>query len=450
MDAVSNESNADGPREDSPARRTHFVDLSPLRESPAFARLWYGNTISGIGGQMTIVAVGLQIYHLTGSTFAVALVGGIALVPMILAGLYGGMLADAFDRRLILFVAACIAWATTIALVVLTLTGVTDVWPFYLVTTVNAVAVTVIGAVRAAITPRILPLRLVPAAAALTGISNGLMVTVGPAVAGVLVASVGFAWTYSVDIVLFLSAFVGILSLPKLLPQGEIQRPGLESLRYGIRFLRTAPNVRMSFLVDIVAMTFGQPRVLFPALGALVLGGGAVTVGILTAAGAVGAFISSIFSGQTGHVRLQGRAIGWSIAIYGMFIAAFGVVALIADRGLSGKAGAAAVEPNLIAIIVASIVLAGAGAADNISSIFRQTILQSAVPDSMRGRLQGVFTIVVTGGPRVGDLYVGAIAAIGALWLPPALGGLAIIVIIATLLRFQRTFRHYDSANPTP
>jgi hypothetical protein len=276
------------------------------------------------------------------------------------------------------------------------------------------------------------------------------MVTVGPAVAGVLVASVGFAWTYSVDIALFLSAFVGILSLPKLLPQGEIQRPGLESLRYGIGFLRTAPNVRMSFLVDIVAMTFGQPRVLFPALGALVLGGGAVTVGILTAAGAVGAFLSSIFSGQTGHVRHQGRAIGWSIAVYGLFIAAFGIVALVADRGLTGQAGAEAVAPNITAIVLASVVLAGAGAADNISSIFRQTILQSAVPDGMRGRLQGVFTIVVTGGPRVGDLYVGAIAAIGALWLPPLLGGVAIIVIIATLLRFQRTFKNYDGANPTP
>jgi MFS family permease len=433
-----------------PARRTHFVDLSPLRESPAFARLWFGNAISGIGGQMTIVAVGLQIYHLTGSTFAVALVGGIALIPMIFAGLYGGMLADAFDRRLILFVAACIAWATTIALVTLTLTGVHVVWPFYLVTTVNAVAVTVIGAVRAAVTPRILPVRLIPAAAALTGISNGLMVTVGPAVAGVLVASVGFAWTYSVDIVLFLTAFMGILALPRLLPQGEVQRPGLESLKYGVQFLRTAPNVRMSFLVDIVAMTFGQPRVLFPALGVLVLGGGPITVGILTAAGAVGALVSSLFSGQTGHVRMQGRAIGWSIAIYGACITAFGVVALVADRGLNGTAGAAAVAPNVTAIVIACVVLAGAGAADNISSIFRQTILQTAVPDSMRGRLQGVFTVVVTGGPRLGDLYVGAIAALGALWLPPLLGGIAIIVIIATLLRFQRTFRHYDSANPTP
>jgi hypothetical protein len=436
--------------EDTPARRTHFVDLSPLRTSPAFARLWIGGAVSGIGGQMTIVAVGLQIYALTGSTFAVALVGGIALVPMIFAGLYGGMLADAFDRRQILFIAACLAWASTISLVTLTLTGVHAVWPFYIATTVNAVAATVIGAVRAAVTPRILPLRLLPAASALTGIGNGLMITVGPAFAGVLVASVGFAWTYSVDVVLFLTAFLGILSLPKLVPEGEIQRPGLESLKFGFNFLKTAPNIRMSFIVDIVAMTFGQPRVLFPALGALVLGGGPITVGILTAAGAVGALGSSILSGRTGQVRQQGRAIGWAIAVYGLFIAAFGVVALVADRGISSAAGSTAVAPNIVAIVIASIVLAGAGASDNISSIFRQTILQSAVPDTMRGRLQGVFTIVVTGGPRVGDLYVGAIAALGALWLPPLLGGIAIIVIIATLLRFQRTFRHYDASSPTP
>ena len=431
-------------------KRTHFVDLSPLRLSPAFARLWFGNTVSGIGGQMTIVAVGLQIYHLTGSTFNVALVGGIALVPMVFAGLYGGMLADAFDRRLILFVAGCLAWATSITLVVLTVSGITIVWPFYVVTTLNAVAATVLGAVRQAVTPRILPRELLPAASALTGIANGLMVTVGPAIAGVLVATVGFGWTYGVDVLLFLAAFLGILSLPKLLPEGETQRPGIQSLVYGIRFLKTAPNIRMSFIVDIVAMTFGQPRVLFPALGALVLGGGPITVGILTAAGAVGAFGSSILSGRTGHVVRQGRAIGWAIAIYGAFIALFGVVTLVSDRGLSTTTGGIDVTPNVIAIAIASIALAGSGAADNISSIFRQTILQSAVPDSMRGRLQGVFTVVVTGGPRLGDLYVGAIAAIGALWAPPLLGGIAIIVIIATLLRFQRTFRNYDATKPTP
>ena len=180
------------------------------------------------------------------------------------------------------------------------------------------------------------------------------------------------------------------------------------------------------------------------------LGGGAVTVGILTAAGAVGALFSSLFSGRTGTVRMQGRAIGWAIAIYGGCITLFGVVALVADRGLTGRPGADAVTPNVVAIVVACVFLAAAGAADNVSSIFRQTILQTAVPDSMRGRLQGVFTVVVTGGPRLGDLFVGVVSAIGLLWLPPLVGGIAIIVIIATLLRFQRTFRHYDSASPAP
>jgi MFS family permease len=431
-------------------RHTHFIDLSPLRESPAFARLWFGGSISGIGGQMTIVAVGLQIYHLTGSTFAVALVGGIALIPMVIFGLYGGMLADAFDRRLLLICAAVVAWLSTITLVTLTLTNVHAVWPYYVITTVNAVAATVLGTVRFAVIPRILPTRLLPAASALNGITTGLSVTVGPALAGVLVATIGFAWTYSVDVLLFLSAFMGILTLPRLRPEGEIQRPGLESLMYGIRFLKTAPNVRMSFLVDIVAMTFGQPRVLFPALGALVLGGGAITVGILTAAGAVGALISSVFSGRLGAVRMQGRAIAASVIAYGACIAVFGVVALVADRGVQGAVGAAAVSPNVVAIALACVTLAGSGFADNISSIFRQTVLQSSVPDAMRGRLQGVFTVVVTGGPRIGDLYVGIIAAIGALWLPPLLGGVAIIVIVGSLIRFQRTFRNYDSRLPVP
>jgi hypothetical protein len=444
---VTSQPEVDPNAPDAGAKRTHFVDLSPLRESPAFAKLWAGGAISGIGGQMTIVAVGLDIYRITGSTFAVALVGGIALIPMIVFGLYGGMLADAFDRRLVLFIAAIVAWISTIALVTMTLTGVTLLWPFYLVTTLNAVAATVIGTVRSAVIPRILPPRLLPAASALTGISIGLMVTIGPAIAGVLVATVGFGWTYSIDVVLFISAFIGILSLPKLHPQGETQRPGLASLLYGYRFLKTAPNIRMSFLVDIVAMTLGQPRVLFPALGALVLGGGPITVGILTAAGAVGALASSLLSGRLGGVRMQGRAIGNAIMVYGAFIAAFGVVAWVSGHGHPVHRGAP-IAPNVVAIVVASVALAGAGAADNVSSIFRQTILQSAVPDAMRGRLQGVFTVVVTGGPRVGDLFVGVVAAAGALWLPPLLGGVAIVVIIATIVRFQRTFRHYDARNP--
>jgi MFS family permease len=433
-----------------PPKRSRFVDLTPLRESPAFARLWFGNAVSGIGGQMTIVAVGLHIYSITHSTFAVSLVGGFALIPMIIFGLYGGMLADAFDRKLLLMIASVVAWGTTITLVVLAFTHVEIVWPFYVLTTLNAVSTTVLMTVRSAVVPRLLPRRLIPAAAALNGIAFGVALTLGPALAGVLVALVGFGWTYLVDVVLFLSAFAGVFTLPRLPPEGDIQRPGLASLKYGLSFLRRAPNIRVSFLADIIAMTFGQPRVLFPAVGAVVLGGGAITVGILTAAGAVGALLSSIVSGRLSHERWHGRAIRTAIMVYGVFIAAFGALLAIMSFGPGGHVTSSLANAYLPEIGIAAVLLAGAGAADNVSSIFRSTMLQTAVPDNMRGRLQGIFTVVVAGGPRVGDVYVGVVAAIGAIWLPPLLGGLLIIVLIAVLVRVQRTFLEYDAQNPTP
>lgn len=399
---------------------------------------------------MTVVAVGLHIYDLTGSTLAVSLVALFALVPMIVFGLYGGVLADAFDRRTVALVTAIVAWASTAGIALFAWMHVQVVWPLYVLTTVNAVATVMIGATRQAITPRLLPVRLLPAASALGGISMGVMVTVGPALAGVLVASVGIPWTYTVDVVLFTAAFLGIFTLPSIVPEGERQSAGLSSVLQGLRFLKTAPNLSMTFVLDLIAMTFGQPRALFPAVGALLIGGGPVTVGILTAAGAVGTLISSVFSGRLGHVRWQGRAVERAILVYGASILGFGIVlAVVAFSGTAGG-GSSFAEANLPALIAATVLLAASGAADNVSSIFRMTILQASAPDVMRGRLQGVFTVVVTGGPRLGDLYIGVLTLTGALWFPPLLGGLLIVVLVATVVRVQRGFRRYDALAPTP
>lgn len=434
-------------------RKRLFADISPLKESPAVARLLVGFSISGIGSQMTIVAVGLNVYELTHSTFAVSLVGAFVLFPLIFFGIWGGVLADRFDRRRVLLVAASVGWFATIGLALLAWFQVEVVWPLYLLSVLTAVSATVSGTVRFSILPRLLPARLLPATAALGGIGFGLSVTVGPALAGVLVAAFGFGVTYSVDVVLFLAAFAGIVSLPSVIPEGGGER-GWASITSGIRFLRTAPNVRMSFLVDIIAMTFGRPQVLFPAVGALVIGGGPVTVGILTAAGAIGALASSVFSGRLEHVRRYGAAIGWSIAVYGACILGFGVVLAVTGAGNTASAAAGAVSAawasvNLPALALASLFMAGSGASDNISSIFRQTMLQTAAPDQMRGRLQGIFTVVVTGGPRVGDLYIGLGVAASSLWFPPLLGGAIIIVLVGSLVRFT-AFRRYDSLEPTP
>jgi MFS family permease len=446
--------------DETPAKRRRFVDTTPLRVSPAFARLWFGGAISGVGAQLTVVAVGLQVYDITASTFAVSLVGGIALVPMIVAGLWGGMIADAFDRKRVLLVSALVGWLSVVALALLAWydSGLpaeeVPVWPLYLLATLSSVSATVQMTTRSAVTPRLLPGELVPAASALNGIAFGIQLTFGPALAGVLVATVGYGWTYLVDVLLFATMFLGIVTLPRMAPSEGVERPGWKSLTQGITFLRGAPNIRMSFLVDIVAMTFGRPHVLFPALGVLVFGGGPVTVGILTASMAVGTFLASLFSGPVGQVHRHGVAIGRAISVYGGFVLLLGLTVLGMQLALANgwvaQVGTDFGQVNPVALGIAAIALAGMGASDEISAIFRGTMLLMATPDAMRGRLQGIFTVVVAGGPRVGDLYIGVFATAVALWFPPVLGGILIIALIAVLVRVQASFRLYDARQPTP
>ena len=197
-------------------------------------------------------------------------------------------------------------------------------------------------------------------------------------------------------------------------------------------------------------MTFGQPLSLFPAIGAVLLGGGPITTGVLTASVAAGAFVSSLFSGRVGAVRRQGVGIQRAILVYGGAIAALGLVLGAAALGWFAPAGVDADSPNLVLIAAACVVLAVSGAADNVSSIYRNTMVQAAVPDTIRGRLQGIFIVVVAGGPRLGALYAGTLATLTALWFPPLLGGFLIIGIVATLVRLSPRFRAYDAENPVP
>lgn len=441
-----------------PEKRRRLVDLAPLKASPVFARLWIGNAISGIGAQMTVVAVGLQVFDMTASTMAVALVGGIALLPMVIAGLWGGMIADAFDRRRVLIVSSLTGWVAVLGLVALSSWDAAlvadgqraQVWPFYVLTTINTVAATVSGATRSAVTPRILPTHLISRATALNGIAIGIMLTLGPALAGVLVAGVGLPITFAIDAVLFTAGFVGILGLPRLPPLGAVARPGLESLLDGWRFLKQAPNIRMSFLVDIIAMSLGRPFALLPAVGAIVIGGGPITVGVLTAAAAVGTLLASLFSGPVAHVHRHGLAVARAISIYGGFVALLGAVLLAMALGWGGRVGEDWSQVSWPALAVAALALAGMGASDEISAIFRSTMMLTAAPDEMRGRTQGLFSVVVAGGPRIGDLYAGAAASLVALWCPPLIGGLLIVALIAIVTRAQRSFLAYDARTPTP
>lgn len=422
-----------------------LLDLAPLRASPAYRRLYTGFTLAGVGSQLTVVAIGLQVYELTGSSFSVGLVGLFALVPIIIMGLYGGALIDAHDRRIVALVASAVMWASGILTMLQAWLGNTNPLVLYLLVAVNSAGFAVVSPARSAIYPRLLPRHLLPAANALTVFAFNVALTVGPLLAGFLVAWRGYTPAYGVDVVLFTAAMWGLFRLPPIPPQPHPDalgrgRPGLASVLDGLRFLGTRPNVRMTFLSDFCAMVLAMPRALFPAVAVLAFGGGARTVGYLASAVAVGSIVAMVFSGKLGHLRRQGLAVVICVALWGVSISGFGI----------SVAFAGGVWTRSSALLVGAFFLACAGAADSVSAVFRTTILQAATPDHLRGRLQGVFIVVVAGGPRLGDLVSGSVATVSSEAFAAVAGGIACVVAVAALTAWQRGFLRYDAQDPTP
>ena len=429
------------------SKRRHLADLSPLRQSPAFARLWVGTILNGLGTQLTLVAVALQIYAITHNTTAVALVGGIALIPMVLAGPIGGMITDAFDRRQVLIVSATVMFLATAGLLVLALIEESGqhapLWLFYVFTTLSAISGVVLSGARQAVVPRIVPPELVTSASALNGISMGTQIMAGPALAGVIIAVSSYPVAFATDLVFTAAGFLGVATLPKLPVQGDALRLGWAAFKESIDFVRSVPQVGAGFLIDIIAMTLGRPYVLLPAAATAVIGGGPITVGILTAAGAAGSFTTSAFSGRVVHIKRQGLAIANAVKVYGLFTALLGLVLLAMSLGWFPQPGAAFNQVNIVALVVASLAFFGMGASDEVSAIFRTSMLLQVAPDQIRGRLQGLFVSVVQGGPRLGDIYAGAMAALLGLWSGPLLGGLMTVVAMFVILRITPKFRDF-------
>ena len=425
------------------ARRRLLVDLTPLRASRPYRWLWVGAALSGIGTQLTTVVVALQVYDVTGSTFHVGLVGLFALVPLVSLGLYGGAIVDAHDRRKVLLTSAAGLLVAGLAFAAQAWLGVGEVWLLYGLVAVQNAFLAINGPARTAIIPRLLPTSLLPAANALSGLSMGTAVTVGPLLAGPLIALGGYGAAYSVQAVMLAVALVTLVALPPLPPQGEVRRAGLRSVLEGLGYLRTRPNLRMTFFVDLAAMILAMPRVLFPAIAAVVLGGGANTVGILVAAIAAGSLLAGLLSGPLGHVRRQGFAVLAAVVTWGLAVAAFGVVVTLSPGPPASGGAHWMLWPAVGCLVVA-------GAADTVSSVFRHTILQAATPDHLRGRLQGVFIVVVSGGPQLGDIVLGTLASISTETLAAIIGGLACVAVVIALGVRQPGFARYDARHPTP
>lgn len=399
--------------------RRLLADTRPLA-NPHFKRLWRANIVTVVGAQLTVVAVPAQIYAMTGSSAYVGLTGIFGLVPLVVFGLWGGALADVFDRRTLLLITTCGLIATSAGFWLQSALGAEDVWLLLSLFAVQQAFFAVNQPTRSALLPRILDEELLPAA-------NSLNMTVmqaggiaGPLVGGALIPLMGFSWLYLLDTITLFATLGAVVRLPPLPILGVTVTPGIGAVIDGFRYLRTQPVLMMSFVVDIIAMVFGMPRALFPELADVAFSGpneGGVAFALLFAAIPAGAVVGGVLSGWVSRVERHGLAVIVAILVWGVAMVGFGVAAMLAPALFLG---------------IAVLMLAIGGAADMASAAFRTSMLQAAADDSVRGRLQGIFIVVVAGGPRVADVLHGATAAVTGAAVAAAGGG--VLVIIGTVL----------------
>ena len=425
------------------AKRRLFADTTPLR-TPDFRRLWLAGIVTVIGGNLTVFAVPVQLYALTRSSAYVGLAGIFALVPLIVFGLLGGAWADAMDRRILLIITSCGLAAASVLLWLQAALAVNNVWVVLVLLAVQQAFFAVNWPTRGAAIPRLLPIEQLPAA-------NSLNMTVQQfgAIAGPLLAGIGLHWVdlstlYLIDA---LTCLAPIWATVRLRPMPVINsavaqggpRWGLGAVLEGFRYLAGNQIVLMSFVVDIVAMVFGMPRALFPQMAHESFGGpvqGGTTMAVLAAAISVGAVAGGVFSGWLPGIRRQGLAVVLAIVVWGLAIIGFGVAAALAG----GRAGAM--------LWIACGFLAIGGAADMVSATFRSTILQEAASDDLRGRLQGVFIVVVGGGPRLADAVHGAAAAAVGTSVAATGGGVLVVVGVGLAALAAPAFLRYRPGGP--
>ncbi|SFS56132.1 MFS transporter [Saccharopolyspora flava] len=391
-----------------------FIDTRPL-QYPAYRRLWLSNIVTAVGAQFSAVAVPKQLYDITGSSFYVGLAGIFGLVPLLVFGLWGGAIADSVDRRKLLIITNGGLAGTSLLLWLVAYAGIPSVWLVLVLFALQQTFFAVNSPTRGAAIARLIPTHLLPSAQALGATVFQLGSIVGPLLAGVLLPLLGLSVLYLVDAIALCLALIAVFRLPALPPQdGAPKKAGLRSVLDGFRYLGLHAVLLASFLMDIIAMVFGMPRALFPEMAERTFGdppGGGAALGWLYAAIPLGAFFFGLFSGWLHRIARHGVGVTGAVIAWGVAIIGFG----FADS-----------------LWLAVLFLAIGGGADLISMVYRSSILQSAATDEMRGRIQGVFTVVVAGGPRLADTLHGVAGA--ALGTGPAvmIGG-ALVVLAAAL-----------------
>ncbi len=400
------------------------VDVTPLRDSRDFRLLTAGSLITGLGTQATLVALPYQVFVVTGSAFQTGLIGAAELVPLAAGSLYGGALADRFDRRTLLLACQLALVAVAAVLAVAALGDEPPVWLLYLLAAAMAGASAVERVVRAAIVPNTVSPERLRGALSLTYGLYQLTQVVGPGVGGLLIAAFGISVPYTVDAVSCLGmAGAAAAMSAQPIASDVVHEPVLRSIRSGLSFVRRLKALMGSFVIDLSAMTFGMPRALFPVLAITVYHAGASGTGLLYAAVAAGSTVAALTTGWLLHARFLGRIVLAAVAAWGAFIAVAGLVN---------------------SIWPAAAMFALAGAADSVSAVCRSTISQTLTPDRMRGRMSSVFSLVVAGGPRLGDVESGTVAALTSPAFSVVSGGLACLASVGIIAAAFPQLAAYD------
>ena len=414
-----------------PRLRRVLLDTTPLRLDRDFRWLWTGQAINGIGSQITRLALPYQVYVLTNSTLAIAALTLFQLVPILVFSLGAGSIADAVDRRRMLRITQLGLMACSATLAILAFQPSVPLPLLFLVAFASAAFASLDQPARSSAIPRLVPRNRLPAAIALGQLNFQIASVVGPTVAGILIATVGLPGAYLVDVASFAASLGALAAISPIPPLVGAARPGLAAIREGLRFAIQRRVILATYVIDLDAMIFGMPTSLFPVLALDVFHAGPQGLGLLAAAPSVGALLGALLSGWVSSVRRVGLAVILAVAVWGVAITLFGL--------------------SEFSFLLALFFLAIAGAADVLSAVFRSTIVQLAAPDHLRGRISSIHILVVTSGPRIGDIEAAAVASvIGAQASVVSGGVLCLLGLVGVVRLFPELARHvHDRPTPT-
>jgi MFS family permease len=403
-----------------------LADLTPLRSSPAFRRLWIGSTASAVGGALTSFAVTLQVYDITRSPAAVGLVGLAILVPLLAVGMLGGTIIDTADKRVLVLVCTCGVMAVSTALTVQAYLHLRWVWLLYVLVAIESGIDAVNSPARRALTPALLPAGELAAGLALQRLTFQITITAGPALAGLIAAAahLGLAGCYLIDTASFAAALYGTGRLPPMRAAESSRRQSrLAAAGAGLSFIGRTPVLAGAFIADLNAVFFGLPTSLFPAINAARFGGDPRTLGLFTAAIGVGGLVSTVLSGPLRHVSRQGLAMLATVSVWGAGFAVF------------------AVSRSLWLTLLA---LAVAGAADTFTVVLRGTIVATMTPKEFRGRVMAAEYVVGAGGGQLGSLEAGAVGSLTSPTISALSGGLLTVLGAVAIGAALPAFRRYS------